>query len=175
MSRSSGVGMTDLIDLVEAYKREVSIPGAFATDFPNVTDLQIQAALGDAFGEAQIDGFFGTMSLDTDDWSITPDLSTAGAALVVMYAGMRVLRQRLVTMGGGATYKAGSVEYSTTQAIATQSELLKQLERRKNQILENTRRGVGTSVFMLEGYAHRGNNFYGGMFEHELALPRWAD
>ena len=67
--------MTDLIDVVEAYKREVSIPGAFSTDFPTVQDDQIAAALGDAFGEAQLDGFFGTMSLDVDSWSVRATLT----------------------------------------------------------------------------------------------------
>jgi len=167
--------MTELVDLVEAYKREVSIPGAFATDFPTVTDEQIQGALGDAFGEAQIDGFFGKMTLDTDDWIITPDLSTAGAALVVIYAGIRVLRQQIANQARGTTYKAPGLEYTTTPAASVLAELLKQLNVRRKEIITNTQRGVGTSVFMIDGYAHRGNAFYGGLFQHEIALPRWAD
>jgi len=167
--------MTELADLVEAYKREVSMPGAFATDFPTVTDDQILGALGDAFGEAQIDGFFGKMRLDTDDWIITPDLSTAGAALVVIYAGIRVLRQQIATQARGTTYKAPGLEYSTTPAASVLVELLKQLHIRRKDVINNAQRGVGTSVFMLDGYAHRGNSFYGGLFAHEIALPRWAD
>jgi hypothetical protein len=167
--------MTELADLVEAYKREVALPGAFATDFPTITDAAIQAALGDAFAEAQLDGFFGKMELDTEDWVVSPDLSTAGAALVVTYAGIRVLRQRLLAQGAESRYKAGPVEYESRQNSYAQTELLKQLERRKNQIIEQAQRGVGTSVFMLDGYAHRGNAFYGGLFDYEIALPRWAD
>ena len=167
--------MTDLADLVEAYKREVSLPGAFATDFPTVTDPAIRGALGDAFAEAQLDGFFGAMEIDTEEWVVTPDLSTAGAALVVVYAGIRVLRQKLLAQGSESVYKAGPVEYSTKQNSYAQTELMKQLERRKNQIIDNAKRGAGTSVFMLDAYAHRGNNFYGGLFDYEVALPRWAD
>ncbi len=166
--------MTDLIDVVEAYKREVSIPGAFSTDFPTVQDDQIAAALGDAFGEAQLDGFFGTMSLDVDSWSVSPDLSTAGVALIVVYAGIRVLRQRVMNASASTTYRAGTTEYTKTQSVGVLSELAKQLERRKNQIILNAQRGAGTAVFMLDGYAHRGNAFYGGLFDYEASLPRWV-
>lgn len=169
--------MTELSDLVEAYKREVSVPGAFSEEFPTVTDEAIRAALGDAFGEAQIDGFFGKMVLDTDDWSVSPDLSTAGAALVVIYAGLRVLRQQIMRLSVGASYKAGPVEYESRQSAAALTEMLRQLERRKNQIIEQATRSTGTSVFMLDAYASRGatSNFYGGFFAHEMALPRWGD
>lgn len=167
--------MTDLADLVEAYKREVSIPGAFSTDFPTVTDEGILGALGDAFAEAQIDGFFGTMVLDTDDWSVTPDLSTAGAALVVLYAGIRVLRQQIAAAARGTTYKAPGLEYTTTPSASVLTELLRQMYVRRQTVLQNTQRMNGTSVFMLDGYERRINGFYGGLFAHELALPRWAD
>lgn len=165
--------MTDLIDLVEAYKREVSIPGAFAIDFPTVQDDQIAASLGDAFGEAQLAGFFSTMSLDTDDWSITPDLSTAGAALIVIYAGLRVVRQQLKNASASTTYRAGTTEYSKTQAISLLTEIVKELKERLDRIVANARSGSGTSVFVLDGYARRGNAFYGGLFDYETALPRW--
>lgn len=171
---SSDPDMTELADLVEAYKREVSIPGAFATDFPTVTDEAIQGALGDAFAEAQIDGFFGKMQLDTDDWVITPDLSTAGAALVVSYAGIRVLRQQILAQARGTTYKAPGLEYTVTPSASVLSELLRQLLARRDAILGNAHRG-GTSVFVLDGYERRGNSFYGGLFNYEIPLPRWAD
>jgi hypothetical protein len=168
--------MTDLADLRDAYKREVSLPGAFAADFPTISDTQIAAALGDAFGEAQIDGFFSTMALDTDDWSITPDLSTAGAALVVMYAGMRVLRQEIKRLAASAEYKAGPVQYKTGASPQVLTELLKQLDARRKEIIKSAQRGVGTSTFMIEGYASRAasSNFYGGLFPYEVALPRWS-
>lgn len=168
--------MTDLADLVEAYKREVALPGTFTTAFPTITDEHIAAALGDAFGEAQMDGFFGSMELDTDGWTIAPDLSTAGAAVVIMYAGMRVVRQQIRAMKSAVTYEAGIVKYAIQQSASALGEDLKQLERRRNQVIANARRGAGTSVFMIEGYVARGrNNFYGGLFDYEIALPRWAD
>lgn len=167
--------MTDVADLAEAFKREVAVPGAFAVAFPSMQQNDIVGSLMDAFSEAQLDGFFHTMELDVDGASIAPDLSNAGGALVVIYAGIRLLRHQIRIAGASATYKAGPVEFSTQNSATASVELLKQLERRRDQLLENARRGTGTSVFQIEGYAARGSayDYYGGFFPYESALPTW--
>lgn len=164
--------MTDLADLAEAFKREVAIPGTFLTAYPSVSDDDIAGALMDAFSEAQLDGFFGSLDLDVDAGEVTPDLSNAGAALVVMYAGMRMVRQQI--RATKTRYKAGPVELE--QSAGALTEELKFLERRKTQLLQNAiraGRGVG-SVFTLDAYAVRamGNNYYGGMYAWELTASR---
>lgn len=160
--------MTELVDLVEAFKREAAIPGTFATAFPNTTDDDIELSLGDAFAEAQLDGFFGTLELNAEDGEVDPDLSVAGAALVVMYAGMRIVRQQL--RGMKTRYKAGNVEVE--QSASALTEELKQIERRKNQLLANAiraGRGSGT-VFVADLYVARAASYdyYGGFFAWEL-------
>ena len=40
--------MTDVNDLVEAFKREVAIPGRFAEDFPTVKDSHIAGLLAES-------------------------------------------------------------------------------------------------------------------------------
>lgn len=165
--------MSDLADLVEAFKREVTVPGTFAAAFPDTTDDNIIGALADAFAEAQLDGFFGHMTLDVEDGIVTPDLSVAGAALVVMYAGMRMTRQQLIATNTVSRYKAGPVEYETQQAAGALTEALKQLKARRDQILANAvraGRGNGTT-FVLDGYVSRAfaRNIYGGFFPYEFA------
>ena len=160
--------MTELVDLVEAFKREVAVPGTFATAFPDTTDTDIEGALADAFGEAQLDGFFGTATLDLDLMAVDPDLSTAGAALIVMYAGMRLIRQQL--RGLKTRYKAGPVEVE--QSAGALTEELKQIERRKNQLVQNAiraGRGAGT-VFVADLYVARAASYdyYGGFWAWEL-------
>lgn len=165
--------MSELRDLVAAYKREAAVPGTFATVFPETTDADIVGALSDAFAEAQLDGFFGSMTLDVDFGEVTPDLSVAGAALVVIYAGMRLTRQQLRSLATRTAYKAGPVEYETQRSSAALSEELKHLQWRRQQLLANAiRAGRGTgSTFVLDGYVPRANahNFYGGFFVHEVA------
>lgn len=170
-------GMTLMIDLVEAYKREVAIPGAFSTAFPSTTDDQIAAALSDGFGKARLDGFFGSIAFDPDVMEATPDLSVAGAALVVMYAAEALIRVQLRTLaaGGSVRYKAGSVEMDKSSAASVLAEDLKQLAQRRREIVENAMAGRGTATFVLEGYVSRGpdHNYYGGLYPYEAAMPRW--
>lgn len=160
--------MSELADLVEAFKREAAVPGTFATAFPNTSDSDIEGSLGDAFAEAQLDGFFGTYELDSDEGVITPDVSVAGAALIVLYSGMRLVRQQL--RNTKTRYKAGPVEVE--QSAGALTEELKQLERRKNQLLQNAiRAGRGTgTVFVADAYVARAQSydFYGGFFAAEL-------
>lgn len=171
------VGMTDLSDLVDAFKREAAVPGTFDSVFPSMSDDHIIGVLMDGFSEAQLHGFFGRMELDVDMETVTPDLSTAGAALVVMYSGIRLLRQQLLgyVATSGASYKAGPVEYqegSTSAGALTQA--LKDLELRRREIVANANRPVPTVTFVLDGYVPKGgagHNFYGGMFDYETSRP----
>lgn len=155
---------TDLADLVEAFKREVAIPGTFERDFPLTGDDAITASLGDAFAEAQLDGFFGGNELDLEEWMIAPALSTSGAALVVIYAGIRMMRHKIAAMATRTRYQAGPVTAEQGASAQAQTELLRQLERRREQILANAHRGPTT--FVLDGYIARGA---GGMFPHEMS------
>lgn len=168
--------MTELIDLVEAYKREVAVPGTFSEAFPSTTDTAIQGALADAFAEAQLDGFFHSMTIDLDAYEVTPDLSAAGAALVVIYAGIRLARQQIRTLRSTARYKAGPVEYETGQAASALAEDLKYLRARRTEILDKARYGSGTAVFMLDNYvARERTNFYGALFPYEVGQVAWRE
>lgn len=165
--------MTDLADLVEAFKREAAVPGTFDVTFPSTDDDDIIGSLADAFAEAQLDGFFGTLILDLDAGTVTPDLSVAGAALVTMYAGMRLTRQHLRSLTTRTAYKAGPVEYETERSSSALVEELKQLKSRRDQIMANAiraGRGAG-SVFVIDGYVQRAfaHNFYGGFLPHEIS------
>lgn len=165
--------MTELSDLVGAYKRETALLGTYDETFPKSTDVEVVGALADAFAEAQLDGFFHGVALDLDDGSLTPDLSTAGAGLVVLYAGARVVRQQIVQMNSRMRVKAGSVEYETERATLTQ--IQKDLTDRKKQLIENALRGIGTSVFVFDSYRSRmaAGNFYGGFLVYEAPLTNW--
>lgn len=146
--------MTYLDELVDAFKREVSVPGAFAQDFPLTTDDDLAASLGDAFGHAQLDGFFPTSTLDVDAQEIVPDLSVAGAALVTLYAGTRLVRQRLRNLGVNRRYKAGPTEYEVSVPATMLVQELKDLQGRLSQlIVAATEENRPTAVFMLDNYS----------------------
>jgi hypothetical protein len=164
--------MSNLADLVEAFKREVAVPGQFEAEFPDTSDDDLAASLADAFGQARLDGFFGSTQI-TPAGVVTPDLSIAGAALIVIYAGLRMTRTQLRTLRTVQRYKAGPTEYETQQSAAALTEDLKQLERRRQELISQAvraGRGSGTT-FVLDAYVARASshNFYGGFFPNEMA------
>lgn len=162
--------MTDFSELVEAYKREVAIPGTFPASFPLTTDRDIEGSLADAFAEAQLDGFFRAVSLDVDDRSVSPDLSAAGGALVVIYAGIRLVRQQMVSLATAARYEAGPVKYETKMSASVLAEVLKALELRKARLIEAAT--GATSTYVLDGYLP--GSSHGGFYSHEAPALGWV-
>lgn len=147
--------MTEMSELTGAYQREVAPLGEFTTFYPSATaDLQA-AMLGDAFAEAQLDGFFHASVLDVDSMEVSPDLSSAGRALVVIYAGIRTLRNEIKNLKTKTMYKAGPVEYDVEQGASTLTELLKESEARKIALITAARIGAGTTVSMTDLYGQR--------------------
>lgn len=159
--------MTDLSDLVPAYKREVAVPGEFAQTFPSTTDNDILGALGDGFAQCQLDGFFGAYELDVDTGETDPDLSLAGAALVVFYSGTNAIRARIRELRH-TRYVAGPTAAEVEPLISALVEELKSLERRKEQFLENAlSQDRAATTYVIDSYPTRGV-LYGGFFGGEL-------
>jgi hypothetical protein len=147
--------MTLMSELVPAYQREVAPLGTFAAQYPSATTpLQI-GLLSDAFAEAQLDGFFPTSVLDPDANEVDPDLSSAGRALVVIYAGIRTLRNDLGNAKSRVNYVAGPVQYEVEQAASVLKGLLDGALERRLALILSARQGKGTSVYAGDAYATR--------------------
>src|SRR5574337_377386 len=108
--------MTALDTLIDPLKRELAVPGDFDTIFPNTLDGDLLASLGDAFGEAQLDGYFPAVTLDLDTYLLTPDVSTAGGAMLIIYAGMRIIRPQMRAINLVEKYAAGSASYEVQRS-----------------------------------------------------------
>ena len=147
---------TDLNDLTAPLKREVAVPGTFATVYPNTSDGDLVGSLMDAFGRAQIDGFFLTQTLDVDLETVDPDLSPAGQQVVVLYAAESILRSQIMSLKQRVLYEAGPVKYETENSASVLSAILKDLTARRMAMLNQAalvRRGV--TFGMQDMYADR--------------------
>lgn len=156
-----------LADYVASLKREVQPPGTNL--FAGATDADWVGYLADAFWMARLDGLLAGYVVEydagDDDGDVVPvdgdgtgpDLDGRGMALVVLYAGITVLRNRVLNMAtGGFKAKAGPVEYEQNMAAATVlAEMLKQLRATKDRILEALDRGDETAVIMLDVFSTR--------------------
>lgn len=160
--------MTDMNDLVEAFKREVSIPGRFATDYPTVTDEHVVGLLGDGFAEAQLMDLFGSHRYDVDSESIVPSISQAGALVVILFAARRMLRQRMETESASVRYKAGPVEMQQSQFSNVLTTVWKSVDARLDRILQLSTSGT-VLPFVIDGYSARSAaTSYGAMKASEL-------
>lgn len=126
----------DVFDLVESLKREVNPPGDNL--FPNATDDEYAGHLSDAFWEARLDGMLEGYT--ETDGSITPvsgstDLTRDLQQLVVLYAGIRIVRNHLRSIKTVFRTKAGPVEFETQQAATLLREVMLELKEKKKLVL----------------------------------------
>lgn len=170
--------MTLLATYIPALKREVSGPGEFDADFPSSDDGELLGSLADGFGQAQLDGFFGTQAYDPTANTVLPDLSFAGAQLTVIYAGERILKAKLRSLQTKTLYKAGGVEYEVERAASAITQELKDISARKDRLLKQiliVARST-SSVHVTDGYLVRSQGYFplgvwgdwGGFFGYEV-------
>lgn len=133
--------MSDLAELVESLKRAVAVPGTFFDVFPSTTDDDLTATLADAFAEAQLDGFLSTVELDLGTNITTPDLELSHQALVVIYAGYRILVNEVRNRKNRTNYVAGPVQAEEEQTASMLNEVLRQLGERKKDLVARAERG----------------------------------
>lgn len=144
----------DLSDYVETVRREVAPPGS--TAFNGVTDDVFTGYLSDAFWEVKLDGFIEPYLCDADGIVIpisdpqapniangfTPsafdpatDMPRDQVALVCLYAGIKIIRNRLLETSSRTRAKAGPVEFEQDFSANLLVEMLKELQAVRNRLL----------------------------------------
>jgi hypothetical protein len=165
--------MTALSTLVPALQRELAVPGAFYTEFPDTTTDDLLDSLADGFAEAQLYGFFPDMSLIEDvdgDWITSQDLSGSGGALVVIFTSMRIIRANLRSMLTSERYKAGPAEFEIQRSANLLRDELKFLKERMDALVAQAKQAAraASSAIVFDGYLARGGGITeGGLFAYE--------
>lgn len=128
----------DITELVDNLKAEVNSPGT--DSFPNANDADWEIRLVNAFWDTVLDGIISGYTSDEDGnispMSGTTELGRELQQLIVFYAGISIVRNTLRTLNASFRAKAGPVEYETTQAATVMREILEELVRRRNIILQ---------------------------------------
>lgn len=149
-----------LEDFVDALKREVQPPGVDL--FSGVTNDMWIGYLSDAFWEARLDGFLEHYSTqETESGAVEVvhidggvDLPRQMMALVILYAGIKVLRNRILNTNTSFRAKAGPVEFEQQNSATMLAEMLKQLKAMKDRIIEGLEDDA-TGVIMLDAFSAR--------------------
>lgn len=156
----------DLSDYEEALQRSVTPLGSAP-----VTGVDWTAYLTDAFWEARLDGFMPNWTVD-ENGLVTPvsgseELPLQYTAMVVLYAGIRILRVQILNTRTGFRAKAGPVEFEQQASATMLAEMLKQLQNTKTWLLEQVRYIQGiTTVEVLDALSTRmfsQQAYYGGL------------
>jgi hypothetical protein len=170
--------MTTLASLVPSLKRQVATPGDFDIAFPNALDTDLLGYLGDAFGQAQLDGFFGAMVWDPSANTVTPDLSPGGSAIIGLYAAETILLSKFRDQPTRTVYKAGTAQYEVDYSANVLAAEIKELQTRRENLLKQAMRllrAVSPSVYMQDAYLSRSFGFlpwFGGVDMNNFGF--WA-
>lgn len=128
----------DLADLIPSVIREVNPPG---TDlFPDAVDDDWLGQLQDSFWEAKLFGFYDNFS--ESDGLVSPITGTTELGrdlqqLVVLFAGIRALRMKLINQGTSLRAKAGPVEFETQNSANLMTLALKQMQEKITLLLNS--------------------------------------
>lgn len=147
--------MSDLNDLVPALKRASALPGTFDELYPEANDSDLVGYLMDSIAEAQLDGFLSSYEVDPLEETVEPDLSNENAlkapgALVVLYAAYRMVLTELRNVRNRVSYTAGPTQFEEERTASMLNEILRQLHARKQDIIEEARKGA----FATDVYVH---------------------
>lgn len=148
----------ELIEFVNTLKREVVPLGS--TAFATVSNQIWVGYLGDAFWEAKLDGFLPNFTEADGQITSLPegsdiDLDRAQISLLVMYAGVKILRNHILNTKTSFRSKAGPVEFEQQQSATVLAEALRSLNRRKELLLDQAQ-VVGSAVAMYDLFSSRG-------------------
>lgn len=171
----------ELANYTDALRREVSPPGS--TTFSSVPDDTFVGYLADAFWEVKLDGFMEPWVADVDGvvipasdpeaqttagpFTVTPydpavDMPRDQIALVVLYAGIKILRNSMAATNTRLSARAGPVEFTTENSAMVIAEMLRELTAVKARLLEM--RTNYTDVSLIDAFSSRSHSSaaYGG-------------
>lgn len=151
----------DLADLVDPLTREVNPPG---TDlFPDATEDEWVGQLADSFWEAKLYGFFDNYR--EVEGFVTPitgdeDLPRDQQQLIVLFAGLRVIRNELKNTNTMFRAKAGPVEFETQNSANLLRDVLKDIRSKVDLVLANLSDLASTTTAYIDSLVGTDESLY---------------
>lgn len=152
----------DLEDLVEDMKAELTVPGT--SSYATATTAQWIAKLRNAFWEARLDKVI--TGYDEEDGTITPTTGDTPLArelqqIIIFYAGLNVVKNRLMDLKTSFRAKAGQAEFERQQSTQALVALYKELVAKKKMLLEvYSESQTNASGYYIDGVMARDYSTY---------------
>lgn len=147
----------ELADLVPNLLRETTPPGGDL--YPDATDDQLVGYLQDGFWEARLDGLLTSWTESEGD--VTP-VATGGdeiprdfQQIIIMYGGVKLVRTALLNTNTLFKAVAGPVSFETQNSPMILSQLLKELQDRRERLLFRLQDAGLINVAYIDGVAAR--------------------
>jgi hypothetical protein len=156
-----------LADFVPSLLREIQPPGA--ETYNDVSEDEMIGYLVDGFWEASLDGFVNEWTCD-EDGLVVPlalggeDLPRAQVTLIILYAGIRMLRNKILNMNTSFSAKAGPVEFEQQSGASVLQEMLRQLKSTKDRLLSQAEftGSLDLAIDALSVRSYSGLSYWGG-------------
>ncbi len=160
---------TDLALFTQSLRNVVARPGTYADLFPETTDDLLIQVLADGLAECHLEATLLGYEAD-DNALVRPPLASGQIALVVLYAGLRLLRSELVNRVTSTKYVAGPVSAETTYATNVLRDIMKALQAQKDRVTILLSTNTAATAFsMADSYA--ANNW--GIGPNGVPLADW--
>jgi hypothetical protein len=149
----SGDHWTDLANFTESVRNILARPGMFATVFPETSDDGLVGLLADALAECHMEALLLAYEADGNSL-VRPAMTSGEIALVVLYAGVRMIRAELLNRITSSKYVAGPVSAESSYATNVLRDIMKALEAQKDTITTKlSNLGAGMLFSMEDQYA----------------------
>lgn len=143
---------TDLAGYTESLRNVLARPGTFGDLFPETTDDGLIGLLADGLAECHLETTLSTFEADANGL-VRPVMATGQIALVILYAGIRLIRGELLNRATSTKYVAGPVSAESTQSTNILRDVMKALEEQKIRItLLYASAGAGAFFSMDDAY-----------------------
>ncbi len=157
----------DLEDLVPDLVVELNTPGA--NIYGAVSTDEWVTRLRNAFWEAHLNGFMDGWT-ETD--GVVGKLNDPAAdamtrdqqQLIILHAGMTVIRAELRTLNTAESYKAGPVSYEVQKSSQVLRALLDDMTKRMNYLLQRLAdTGIARDIYYINSYVARQESINSGI------------
>lgn len=156
-ARGVGDHWTDLALFTDSVRNMVARPGTFDTLFPETTDDGIVLLLMDGLAECHLHATFTESGSDANGL-VRPVLTSGQVALVVLNAGIRMIRAELFNRVTSSKYVAGPVSAEITYATNILRDIMKALEDQRQDVTNRLTTSSGGLAFYMQDQ-YRVNNW----------------
>ena len=164
---------TPVSDLRAMLSREINVPGF--EQLPDITSSQLDGYIADGFWETRLLGMLESYTLTDGTELATPvgsiikqasddgDLPEQYQMLVVIVAGLKMLRLKALNLAVSFSAKAGPVEYEQQTSATVLRAILDSLESRLNELQASYSDLFAGSMVYFDGVLQRERSLIDGL------------